>query len=497
MHPRTACAHIGNRSAETASKSSMRKIRFSILDRFAQDDGGTVAMTFGLMFTAMFMFIGAAVDFARWQHARTQTWQALDTAVLAGARALQLNAKDPSAAAVVAQRFYDENVKGRLPLASDTISFSSSDSGTAVAATGNAKIRTIFLGIAGIETIPLFNDSAARMPKAKLAIGGNSETNIEISLMLDITGSMRGQKIADLKDAAKDLVDIVVWADQSQFTSRVALVPFSEAVNVGSTYANLVRGSRAATISIDTGNNGNGQGNNGNNGNGSNGHGNGNNSATVTYYLTNCVSERSGVDYAFTDDAPSVSSVGPVYTQSGNCNPANKIVPLTSNTTTLKNAIDQYEANGYTAGHIGTAWAWYMLSPNWNEVWPTQSEAGSYALLSEKNKFGYAKLRKIAVLMTDGDYNTQYCANGVSSQEMNCGTPLGESTAQAKKLCTAMKDKGITVYTVGFQVSNSAKQFLQQCASSNSSFYDAEDGAGLKQAFNDIALKISNLYLSQ
>ncbi len=33
--------------------------------------------------------------------------------------------------------------------------------------------------------------------------------------------------------AAKDLIDIVVWDDQSKYTSRVALAPFSAAVNVG------------------------------------------------------------------------------------------------------------------------------------------------------------------------------------------------------------------------------------------------------------------------
>jgi uncharacterized protein YegL len=51
--------------------------------------------------------------------------------------------------------------------------------------------------------------------------------------VLDVTGLMSGQKIADLKLAAKDLIDIVVWEDQSKYTSKVALVPFSEAVNVG------------------------------------------------------------------------------------------------------------------------------------------------------------------------------------------------------------------------------------------------------------------------
>ena len=69
-------------------------------------------------------------------------------------------------------------------------------------------------------------------------------SNVEIALMLDVTGSMCDPctKIDAVKSAAKDLIDIVVWADQSQYYSRVALAPFAEAVNAGTTLAPLVRG---------------------------------------------------------------------------------------------------------------------------------------------------------------------------------------------------------------------------------------------------------------
>ena len=56
-------------------------------------------------------------------------------------------------------------------------------------------------------------------------------------------------KIDAVKKAAKDLIDIVVWDDQSQYTSRVALAPFADAVNVGTTLAPLVRG----TVTANTG----------------------------------------------------------------------------------------------------------------------------------------------------------------------------------------------------------------------------------------------------
>ena len=66
-----------------------------------------------------------------------------------------------------------------------------------------------------------------------------SALNIEVSVVLDITGSMSGSKIEDLKAAAKDLVDIVVNDQQELFYSRVALIPYSNGVNVGS-YANAM-----------------------------------------------------------------------------------------------------------------------------------------------------------------------------------------------------------------------------------------------------------------
>lgn len=49
-------------------------------------------------------------------------------------------------------------------------------------------------------------------------------------MMLDITGSMDGSKIRDLKDAAKDLIDIVLIQETRK--SRIALVPFSEPINI-------------------------------------------------------------------------------------------------------------------------------------------------------------------------------------------------------------------------------------------------------------------------
>ena len=55
---------------------------------------------------------------------------------------------------------------------------------------------------------------------------------------------------------------------------------------------------------------------------------------------------------------------------------------------------------GGTAGPVGTAWAWYTLSPNWASLWPRP--------IASRSAYDTAELRKIAILMTDGEYNTEY-----------------------------------------------------------------------------------------
>jgi hypothetical protein len=135
-----------------------------------------------------------------------------------------------------------------------------------------------------------------------------------------------------------------------------------------------------------------------------------------------------------------------------------------------------------------------MLDPNWSSLWSSSSTPAAY---------GTDKLRKIAVLMTDGEYNTQYTTNGVpdgSSSLTSCPNAANGvcSSAQAVSQCDAMKAKGIEVYTVGFQLDNStAVDTLTKCATDADHFYNSTTGDALKAAFRDIALKISTLYLSQ
>jgi Flp pilus assembly protein TadG len=449
----------------------------SQLKSFASDQSGNVGMIFGGTLLVMTAAVGGAIDYGRAVNARSQTQNALDAASLAGGRVLQTGGTTAKAADI-ALKVYTSQKSNHTSV--DTVAFGAPTSGgTQIVPSGGVAVATPFLSIIGIKTLTVIADAATVSGSCvgpSCGAGSNAGTNIEISLMLDTTGSMQGDKLAALKVAAKDLIDITVWTDQSKYTSKIALAPFSQDVNVGS-YFNAITG------------------------------------VTGNY---SCVVERVGIN-EFTDVSPAGAGKAPTpfvqqtgslvsssnntmvpWNQRSSCAESSKIVPLTADKAVLKTAIDAMQAANTTAGALGTAWAWYLLSPQWNNIFTGSSAPASYSQLTELTPENQPKLRKIAILMTDGEYNTHQQASGLTVEQIS---------AKAVSLCTAMKAKGIQVFTIGFQVgtTGTAVNTLTDCASSHvidsgasvKSFYNAETATALQAAFRDIALQISKLRLTQ
>lgn len=465
---RMTSASAPNREAPPGGRSRP----WSGLTRFTEETAGDVAIIFGLMAMAMFMFIGAAVDIGRWLNARDQTIAAVDAAVLAGGRTLQ-SATNPATAQAdaiaMAKRYYDQTVANRLSLKSDTIQFVVGDNGTSVTITGNGEIRTPFMALAGISELQLLQSSGFEHSKAMLAVGGNAEMNLEISMMLDVSGSMgEGTKLQEMKDAAKDLVNIVVWADQGSYTSKVAIVPFSGDVRPPAGLWSLVTDPTWPDSRPNP---------------------NGDRKANA-WPKTSCVAERSGTDSHMDTLATLGTYVMRTYTSSGNCSTplSGSVMPMSNDKTALTNKINGLTLGGGTAGHIGTAWAYYMISPKWASILPLASKPVAYT--APKNK-------KIAILMTDGEYNYTYGNTGIATNSGGGNANSNSSAGQALAICNQMKTDNIEVYTVGFdlQANQTALNMLKNCASDASKAYSAADGDQLKAAFRDIALKISTLYL--
>ncbi len=509
-------------------------------------------MLFGLLATMLLALCGAAVDIGRWFNARSVTVSGLDAAVLAGARQLQLAPDDRDGAIAAATAFYQANVASRLHLESDAIGFAVNAEGTEMSATGNAYIRTPLLSLVNLPRLALLSGSQAEYSTAKVTAGGNGGSSIEVALMLDVTGSMcddgvgpctTGNKISALKAAAVDLVNIVVQADQSQHTSRVAIVPFSTRVRVaqdgsgGAIMKTLTNLDPTWTGWYEICTAGSGSG-------GSEGNGNWTCTATAVQHMVNwqvlpCVTDRyynSTGSFDTTDDAPgpgkwlnahggdrmtagedssntaATSHTGQTPADPGwhwnydlvsycaDVDQANEVMPLTSDKAALQSRINGLSAYGSTSGALGTAWSWYTLSPKWSGIWDTGNSGsgntpGPYSDLTALQSSGAPVLRKVAVLMTDGGYNTY---RGWKEQNQQTVSDA------AVQICTNMKAAGVEVYTVGFaldQLPSSeqtiARATLQACGTDVQHFYETLNAQQLQQAFRDIALKMSSLHLSK
>jgi Flp pilus assembly protein TadG len=229
--------------------------------RLYKDGSGTVGMMFGLLVIPIAATVGLAVDFGRVYAVNNHTQAALDAAALAAGRVSQLEKVDTVNKASAAADAYFSTAKPSNVVQS-SLQFSPNALNTEFKVTATSWVRTPFLGIlhalerrdseAAAPAVCQGNyfgcvkvvttATAALCPSSACAVGagGNNSKgeSLEISLMLDVTGSMCDPctKIDDLKAAAKDLVDIVIWDDQSAYTSKIALSPFAPAVNVGSSY---------------------------------------------------------------------------------------------------------------------------------------------------------------------------------------------------------------------------------------------------------------------
>jgi Flp pilus assembly protein TadG len=239
------------------------------------------------------------------------------------------------------------------------------------------------------------------------------------------------------------------------------------------------------------------------------------NNTFTTVEPTECAVERTTETNAYLDTSPMTAPVGIQYAPSNGvyysgyptleaC-PTSAIQPLTSNIDTLKALVTGFQPQGSTAGHIGLAWAWYMLSPDFTggvPSWPTSPISAKPAAYLDDDTV------KVIILMTDGEFNTMYDygvpsenAAFVDSSKKSTNNAFKTSLEQAEELCLEIKKAkyGITIYTIGFGISagSPGDTMLSECASDTTKYKTASDSATLTAAFQEIADELSNLRVSK
>ena len=383
--------------------------------------GGGVVILFALTLPILVFIVGISIDYGRASKARTVAATVLDAALLTAGRELSIGGiTEGDVQSRVSELFNAMIAEANVTGSSMSVDTTVNQAAGTISGSVSGHTTAAFGGIIGTPTLEI----------GTVATVSYNTLTVELSLVLDVTGSMRGQKIADLKEAAKNLINILIPENGSANDKvRIALVPYSNSVNVD-TFAEMVTGNAG----------------------------------------TRCVTERPQSN-AFKDTPPSTA----LFPTTGTC-PTAVIEPLSDNRAELIASIDSYSANGWTAGHIGAAWGWYMLSPDWAPVWPGRSDPEPY---SKPDHI------KVMVLMTDGQFNTWYQSG------------IGNSSRQARRVCRNAKRDGVIIYSVAFRAPGSAKNTLRRCATTQADHYfETSTGNALKNAFEAIANEIRNLRLS-
>ncbi|MEM9855366.1 MAG: TadE/TadG family type IV pilus assembly protein, partial [Pseudomonadota bacterium] len=203
-------------------------------DGFARDESGT-AIVFALaVFVIMIIMGGLAVDVVRMEAQRIKMQQTLDRAVLAAADLD--NSLDPKA---VVNEYFDKSGLGDY-MDDSKITVDPLFAGKSVSAEADGRIRTAFLHMVGVPS--LLAESA----------GGAEEqiADIEISLVVDVSGSMSGDRIANLKTASASFFSSVVDNKPGkEGVTSVSVIPYTAHVNVGTTLANRINFDDYHTVS--------------------------------------------------------------------------------------------------------------------------------------------------------------------------------------------------------------------------------------------------------
>jgi Flp pilus assembly protein TadG len=509
------------------------------------NERGNVAIVVALSALPLSVAAVGAVDVTRDFSARAQIQDGLDAAVLAAGRA---SGNDANLLQTTGQRVLSQNLAltNSFQLASSNFAF-----GTNGLVTGTASVTVTPLLVGGPHTIT-----------ASSQVQRNQD-RLEVALVLDNTGSMAGTKLSTLKTDAAQLIDTLVASAQASTDPtplKISLVPFSNTVRVQGTTslsgysatshsgggiptwldpqaksrslsgrqdifstANTDRFGKLQAISqswagcvetrpapydvqetppssttpdtmfvpyfwADEP------------------HTNPNNSSYNNYLADGTVTnswmplERNPAKYTGSITTGTFSVLGMTYNKGPNAGcTMQPLIRLTTNTASVKTGITNMAAIGETNIPMGLMWGWHTLTPN--------------APFADGSPYGTPHVRKIVILMTDGE-NTDYSSSdsnnsfygglgwvwqGISSLTASMSQTDRTTAIDARltQLCTNMKAQNIEIYTIRIDVTDGPSPLLQGCASTPSYFFDVPNVANLGAAFSAIAGSISNLRISK
>ncbi len=406
---------------------------------FCGDEHSVIAVLFAILILPLLTVMAIAVDLGEFLVMKQQLQSAVDAAALDIGQ--QPTLSDAAASSQV-QAFIAANYPNLSAIATlQTPSVSRTS--TLVAVTANATMNTNFLQVIGMPTLGVTVSS-------QVAVNQNK---IEVVLVLDNTGSMNqyyggSTGIAGLQAAATTLVNTLFASDPTGQYVKIAVVPFTAAVNVGTQYntASWIDTTGAGSLTRENLNVPAGKG-----------------LITFATQLKNaswagCVRQRKE-PYDVEDIAPTAATPETLFTPyfapsepNGLCNhylsdgstgsmtqaqiqysvtkynggnvqgtagygstcqgttglgpnflcAIQPIIPLTNDQTAILNEINAMQASGATVIPAGLTWGWHLISPIVSSVLFPSNAAAPYS---------DATTIKAIILLTDGEADVQLTSN--------------------------------------------------------------------------------------
>ena len=216
--------------------------------RYFRNERGAVIAVFAIMAPVVIGTAGAAMDISQAYLVRQRLGNALDASTLAAAAAFT-NEEDIEARV---EAFFEQNYPETA--VGEPYGLEVTVDGEDVTVSARAEYTTSFLGVLGIKKINVYRET-----KVQRLLGHD----IEVALVVDISGSMNNPsrdaevgedaddvptKVEALQEAAHRLVNTLVYNNQDDHYSKMAIIPYGNAVNVGS-YAAELRGAMTANTS--------------------------------------------------------------------------------------------------------------------------------------------------------------------------------------------------------------------------------------------------------
>jgi Flp pilus assembly protein TadG len=453
----------------------------SMTARFIADREGAVLPFVGIVSLVLIGATGFGIDAARLMLMHSSLQRAIDAGALSTVARLDAATVDAQLRKFTVANFGEGQIGATL----DSLTWKLSSDSKTLTVDATATAPATLMKVLGIETISTSAHSVIE----------RSTSGLELTLVLDNTGSMAGSSLTSLKSAANTLVNTLFGDMPVAENLYVGIVPFSQAVNVGKEHGNWLKSGSLATLDW----------------------GPTSWAGCVEAYTTSAddvsdvtPSQKPMTPYYWEDSSGNdwITVNGKKTTYDSNLNETNgpnkncpaEVTRLTPTKAKVTAAISSMKAIGNTHVNVGAVWGWRMLSPKWRGMWGGDMDAYKLPL-----DYYTPQMNKAAVIMTDGE-NTMsssvYSAYGWLEDKKlgtsNSSSAVTELNNRLSKVCTAMKNAGVIIYTIAFDNPDTATQnLMRNCASQNAFYFNSPTTTALQNAFRQIGDSLSNLRVSR